>query len=253
MQIAWTSKDYWSLKENQIWISQIRNLVCVYVWEGARVWTHWNHSPDVCLSWLGQYPVFSYPGFPQGSPWGVAAVWWWLDGRFSFLPESPDLSSSPSVVAAFADGCDILCLLMWQEIVHFSIVMTDHQDRRCQVPGDYRAESWYYTVFLVRKNKLSCLRCCCFGFESLKDKWNSWLIELFEKKKWLYPQSKTIYHDENKYSKGSLWSNSQRDAAKNTYSSINDLCSLSSVWEQWSCGKVHVGERFKRVSGFTFF
>ena len=31
--------------------------------------------------------MFSHPEFPQGTPWGVAAVWWLLDGRFSFFPE----------------------------------------------------------------------------------------------------------------------------------------------------------------------
>ena len=33
--------------------------------------------------------LFSHPESPQGSPWGVAAVWWLLDGRYSFLPEFP--------------------------------------------------------------------------------------------------------------------------------------------------------------------
>ena len=39
----------------------------------------------ICTSAIwGQYPVFSHPEFPQGSLWGVAAVWWLLDGRYSF-------------------------------------------------------------------------------------------------------------------------------------------------------------------------
>ena len=41
------------------------------------------------LAIWGHYPVFSHPEFPPGSPWGVAAVWWLLDGRYSFLPEFP--------------------------------------------------------------------------------------------------------------------------------------------------------------------
>ena len=40
---------------------------------------------------------FSHPELPWGSPKGVAAVWWLLDGRYSFLPEFPQ--GSPSVVA----------------------------------------------------------------------------------------------------------------------------------------------------------
>ena len=35
----------------------------------------------------------------------------WVPSRFS---------SSPFVVAAIADDCDIICLLLWQEIFHFS-------------------------------------------------------------------------------------------------------------------------------------
>ena len=34
----------------------------------------------------GQYPVFSHPEFPQVSLWGVAAIRWLLDGRYSLFP-----------------------------------------------------------------------------------------------------------------------------------------------------------------------
>ena len=44
----------------------------------------------------GQYPVFSYPEFPQGSP---THHWW----------------------AAIPDDCGILCLLIEQAIFHFSV------------------------------------------------------------------------------------------------------------------------------------
>ena len=45
--------------------------------------------------------VFSHPEFPQGSPWGVAAVTWLLDGRYFFLPVFPSgLTSSVLAVAA---------------------------------------------------------------------------------------------------------------------------------------------------------
>ena len=36
-----------------------------------------------------QYPVFSHPEFSQCSLWWVAAVWYLLDGRYSFLPDLP--------------------------------------------------------------------------------------------------------------------------------------------------------------------
>ena len=46
--------------------------------------------PLICTSAVwGQYPVFLPREFPQGSPWGAAAVLWLLDGRYSFLPEFP--------------------------------------------------------------------------------------------------------------------------------------------------------------------
>ena len=44
----------------------------------------------MCTSAIwGHYPVWSHLEFPQGSQWRVAAVWWLLDGRYSFLPEFP--------------------------------------------------------------------------------------------------------------------------------------------------------------------
>ena len=61
--------------------------------------------------------MFSQLVFPPGSPWGVAAVWWLLDGRYSFLPEF--LQGSPSVVATLANDCDIICLLIQRGIFHF--------------------------------------------------------------------------------------------------------------------------------------
>ena len=45
--------------------------------------------------------VFSHPEFPQGSPWGVAAVQCLLYGRYSFLPEFSQ-GSLPHVAAAAA-------------------------------------------------------------------------------------------------------------------------------------------------------
>ena len=57
--------------------------------------------PLMCTSAIwGQYPVFSYREFPQGSPKGVAAVCWLLDGRYSSLPVPSGLTSSPWAVSA---------------------------------------------------------------------------------------------------------------------------------------------------------
>ena len=57
-------KDYCWLKKPDI----LMNLVLFYVWVAARVWTHWNHSFDIHLSYLG--PASSY--FPSCFPSGCA-------------------------------------------------------------------------------------------------------------------------------------------------------------------------------------
>ena len=73
-------------------------------------------SFDMYSSLYDKYPVFLYPEFSQGSLWGVVAVW-----MVDILSWDPlGLPSSPSMVAAIANDCDILCLLTWQEIFHFS-------------------------------------------------------------------------------------------------------------------------------------
>ena len=40
-----------------------RNLALFYVWEAARVWVHWNHSFDTCLSFQGPVSCFHLPKF----------------------------------------------------------------------------------------------------------------------------------------------------------------------------------------------
>ena len=62
--------------------------------------------------------MFSHPEFPQGSLYRVAVVWWLLDGRYFFLSRVP--SGFTSSEFGGDDDCDILCLLILQEIVHFS-------------------------------------------------------------------------------------------------------------------------------------
>ena len=92
-QVVWTSKDYCSLKKTRY--PKLRNLALFYEWEDARVWAHWNHSFDMHLSCRGQYTLFiSWIYFPRGSPFGVAAIWWPLDGRYSSLSEFPQGSQA---------------------------------------------------------------------------------------------------------------------------------------------------------------
>ena len=73
-------------------------------------WAIWN-----------RYPVFSHPEFPRGSLCGVNASLMgarWQAFFPSWVPSG--LTSSPSVVAAIADDCGIICLL----IFHFSCSYT---------------------------------------------------------------------------------------------------------------------------------
>ena len=57
----------------------------------------------------GQYPVFSHPEFPQGSPYGMAAVWCLLDSRCFLSWASSGLTSSGwKAIIVDSDDCDIL-------------------------------------------------------------------------------------------------------------------------------------------------
>ena len=90
------SLDYW------IRYSTWRNSVLFLVWDDAGGWVHWNQSFHMHLCYPGPVScVFtSWASFPQGSLWGVAAVW----GLVFFI---------------FWNLCCWLwhpCLLSWQEI-----------------------------------------------------------------------------------------------------------------------------------------
>ena len=52
------------------------NLALFYVWEDVRVWAHWNHSFDVCLSCLGPVSCFSPSWIPSGCCRGGCRGWW---------------------------------------------------------------------------------------------------------------------------------------------------------------------------------
>ena len=96
---------------------KLRNLVLFCVWEDARVGLT-KIIPLICTSVIcGQYPLFSYPEFPQDSPWGMAEVWW--------LQEKVFILSFPTSFRAhqltIGGGCNRWWLwhpwlLIWQEI-----------------------------------------------------------------------------------------------------------------------------------------
>ena len=88
--------------------------------------------PLICTSALwGQYPLFShpefpYPEFPQVHHWGwlqrltARCAWQWA-ARLSpsWVPSGLTVWAA---VMWWLDGCNILCLLMWQAVFYFSVV-----------------------------------------------------------------------------------------------------------------------------------
>lgn len=95
-----------------------RNLVLFCIWEDASGWAHWIIPLMYALVIWGQCPVLSHP---KGSPSGMTAVWWLLDGRYPFFPSWVPSGLTCSEVAAIADDCDILCLLLRQATFYFLV------------------------------------------------------------------------------------------------------------------------------------
>ena len=101
---------------------KLRNLVLFCVWEGARVWVHWNHSFDMHLSSLRPvscvFTSWVSSGLTVGRACSLMAARWQV-----FFPTwvPSGLTSSPQAGAAIADDCDVLCLLIRQAIFHLSI------------------------------------------------------------------------------------------------------------------------------------
>ena len=100
-----------------------RNLALFYVWKDVRVWAHWNHSFDRHLTYLGPvscvFTSWDSSGLNIGSGCSLMAARWQV--FFSSWVPSRSISS-PSLVTAITDDSDILCLLIRQEIFHFSCV-----------------------------------------------------------------------------------------------------------------------------------
>ena len=100
-QAVWTTKDHCSLRKTRY--LKLRNLVIVYVWEEARVWTHWNHS-----SYASQLSGASLLCFTIGSGCSLIPV------LFSFLVVLENWTHW---------WLWHLCLLTWLEILHFSLLI----------------------------------------------------------------------------------------------------------------------------------
>ena len=56
------------------------NLALFYVWVAASVRTHWNHSFDIHLSYLGPASYYSPSCFPSGCAFWGGCNGWGLDG-----------------------------------------------------------------------------------------------------------------------------------------------------------------------------
>ena len=96
----------------------------------ARIWAHQNHSLDMHFIYLGPVScVFIFWvswGLTIGRGYSLIATRWQV-----FFP--PCVSSGLTGShwrAAIADDCDILCLLMWQEIFHLSPSKVTFQRRQ---------------------------------------------------------------------------------------------------------------------------
>ena len=118
-------------KGEAVWTSRsgtkLRKLAFCY-WEDASLWSHWIHSFHMKLSYLG--PTL-FPCSPQGA----------TDGCFLHSPSSSAITmgsgSIPWITVLGAlthiwrpeiiDGCDISCLLIWQEIFSFHKLMEKTQ------------------------------------------------------------------------------------------------------------------------------
>ena len=90
-----------------------RNLALFYVWEAARVWVHWNHSFDTCLSFQGPVSCFHLPKFLRAHH----REWLQSDGHkmasiLSFLSPNPNHEFPQGSRAHY------LWWLLWQEVFH---------------------------------------------------------------------------------------------------------------------------------------
>ena len=85
-----------------------------HVWEDASLWAHWLHSFHTHLSCLG--PIL-FPGSPCFLHYPSSSAITMRSGSICWIAVLGALIHiwRPKI----ADGCDISCLLIWQEIFSF--------------------------------------------------------------------------------------------------------------------------------------
>ena len=94
---------------------KLRNLV-FYVWEDARLWTHWIHSSHIHPNSLGSVPFtcsfcFLHPPSSSAITMEGGGIHWIAVLGALIHIWRPEIN----------DGCDITCLSTWQEIFSFHI------------------------------------------------------------------------------------------------------------------------------------
>ena len=112
------------------------NWVLFYVWEDAKGWAHWNHSFDMYLSCLGPASCV-FPSWVSSA----CTVGRWL--RADGLMAGMLFLSCGAALMWWLDGCNILCLLIWQATFFHSQLIYSPNTRnlswaRCQ------PEHWNY-------------------------------------------------------------------------------------------------------------
>ena len=108
-QVGWTSKDYCKWKKTGYFM--LRNLVLFYLWEDARVWSHWNHSFDMHLSFWEPgscFHIITFLKFRCGE-W-LQSDSCEMSGTLSFL-NSLRAHQLTKMVAAIAD--DVTSFVYW--------------------------------------------------------------------------------------------------------------------------------------------
>ena len=133
--VALKDKKKKKRKEKKTWYFKLRNLAVFCVWEDARVWAYflWYATQ---LTGATIRCFFFHPESPQGALWAWAGGWLQhrlLDGRQFVSTQSSPRAHLWAAVMWWLDGCNILCLLIWQ-VTFFSSTMVWH----LQKPG----KSW---------------------------------------------------------------------------------------------------------------
>ena len=92
-----------------------------FLWENARIWAHWNHFFDMQFSYLGPVSC-SFPSWVlKVHHWGGCGGWEFGSTACWSLSWVPSSSPSGESRGWYLDGRNILCLLIWQATLFFTL------------------------------------------------------------------------------------------------------------------------------------